>query len=420
MKYDTAPGAIRLCAEALRNLKANGKRSLAIVASIACGVAALCLIGGYYEFTYWGLGQSLVHSQYGHIQLYQEGYEESRDIDPFAKPIERAEELLRILRSDPDIEIATPRALAFGTAYNARSGKSSVVEIRGVDPKAEASIFTFTTTKRGSWLTAKDSGKCQLAPTLADSIGVGMGDSLTASVVSADGQQNAAEFAVKTLAGSYSQEFDSLALSVTHEAFSELFGFSGSQEIVVLLKDGAEAESKLASLRRDLGGKGFRLSYRLWYEQAAYFRQVLSYYQGFYDVVLLLAALLAFFVSATTIGISLNERMREFGTRLSMGEGRGRVIASLSLEALFAGVAGLAAGGAISLALGLGVNLAGGIPMPAAPGLTTALRINILYSPQGAGLSALTALLVPPIALIAPARKVWRASVVQLLNKARN
>jgi putative ABC transport system permease protein len=136
--------------------------------------------------------------------------------------------------------------------------------------------------------------------------------------------------------------------------------------------------------------------------------------------VLLLAALLVFFVSATTISMSLNERMREFGTRLSLGESRSRIIASLAAEALFSGIAGLAAGAALAFILGFVINRVGGIPMPAAPGLTTSLKINILFSPQGAALSVLTALLVPPIALIMPAIKIGKASVVNLLNKGRN
>lgn len=420
MNYGTSPGALRLVAEAARNLIANKKRTLAIMASLACGTVALCLIGGYYRYTYWGLGQSLIHSQYGHIELYQKGYEKTRDIDPFARPIERLDELMAALKADPDIEVVASRALAFGTAFNSESGKSSVVEVRGVDPVAESSIFTFVTTWRGSWLGAKDADKCQISPTMAAALGTGLNGRLTVSAVDVDDQQNALGFSVKTLAGSYSQEFDSLALTLTKAAFGELFGFSGSQEIVLLLKDGVKPEAKARALERELAARGFDLEYRLWYEQAAYYRQVLDYYQGFYRIVLLLAALLVFFVSATTIAMSLNERMREFGTRLSMGESRLRIIGSLGLEALLSGIAGLAAGAVLAFAMGFGINRAGGIPMPAAPGLTTSLRINILFSPQGAWLSVLTALLVPPAALAMPARKIAKASVVNLLNKGRS
>lgn len=420
MNRETSNGFPRLLADAARNLALHRKRTLAIAASLACGIAALCLIGGYYQYTYWGLGQSLVHSKYAHIQLYQKGYERTRDIDPFEDSIKRRDELMRILSGDPDIDIAAPRSLAFATACNAETGKSAVVEVRGVDPSTESAIFTFVTSKRGSWLTAKDGDKCQIAPALAKDLGVSLDGTLTVSAAMADGQYNALGFTVKTLAGSYSQEFDALALTVPVGAFEELFGTAEIQEIVLLLKDGVAPERKIKELEKTLAAKGFDLEYRLWYEQAAYFRQVLSYFQGYYRVVLLLAALLAFFVSATTISMSLNERMREFGTRLSLGESRFRLVASLSAEALLSGLAGLCAGAVLSFALGFSINRAGGIPMPAAPGLTTSLRINILYSPQGARLSVLLALLVPPASLVLPAYKIMKSSVVYLLNKGRS
>ena len=43
MNYGTLPGCLRICVEAGRNLVANKKRSLAIMASLACGVVAMFL-----------------------------------------------------------------------------------------------------------------------------------------------------------------------------------------------------------------------------------------------------------------------------------------------------------------------------------------------------------------------------------------
>jgi len=406
-------------ARAGRSLGANLRRSAAVTASLACGVAALCLIGGYYEYTYWGLAQSLIRSQYGHIQLYARGYLAERDIDPFSRPIEREAELLALLRSDPEIAAAAGRALAFGAARNPASGATAVVEIRGVVPEDETAIFTFTTSKRGPLLKSSDSSLCQIAPTLAKDLGLGLGDELVASVADAWNGHNAMTLKVKTLIGSYTADFDALALNVSKSAFADLFGFEGTQEIAVLLKDGVALERKLADLRRALGSSGFDLEYRLWYDQAEYFKQVLSYFQGFYRIVLLMAAVLAFFVCAATVGITLDERMREFGARLGMGESRARIAGSLLVETSLLGLAGLAAGALLSFIAGWAINASGGIAMGAAPGMASALRVMIRFSPQGAALSILTCLLVPPIALIPPARKVLGKSVIALLAKGR-
>jgi putative ABC transport system permease protein len=413
------PEWVRLLAEASRNLAKNRRRSSAVAISLACGVVALCLIGGYYQYTYWGLSQSLVRSQYGHLQIYQKGYLETRDIDPFAHPLADPDRLLALLREDAEIEVAAPRAMAFGTASNPDSGRSAVVELRGVDPELEARIFTFFTSKRGPTLRAGDDFGCQIAPSLAGSLGLALNDGLVVSAVREDEQHNALDLTLKTLIGSYTEEFDRLAVGMTKAGFAELTGFGGVQEIAVLFADDRGLERKAAGLARELAAAGFEVEIKLWYEQARYFRQVLAYFQGFYRLVLLLAAVLVFFVGATTISISLDERLREFGTRLSLGESRLRLIAGLALEAVLSGVIGLIIGAAVSLCLGAAINLSGGIPMPAAPGMTGALRVKILFSPQGAWLSLAIALCVPVAALAGPAAKIRKASVVRLLNRGR-
>lgn len=419
MRYENLPEWIRLTVEALRNLVKNRRRSSAIVVSLACGVVALCLIGGYYQYAYWGLSQSLVRSQYGHLQIYEKGYLQSCDIDPFAHPLSDPGRLLALLRARDEIEVAAPRSLAFGTASNPQSGQSAVVELRGVEPEQEAKIFTFFTSKRGPWLKKGDDYSCQLAPTLADGLGLGLNDGLIVSAVRQDNQHNALDLKLKTLVSSYTQEFDRLALGMTVAGFTELTGSTEVQEIAVLFKDDRRLERKAAALKRELAAAGFDVEIRLWYEQARYFRQVLTYYQGFYHLVLFLAAILVFFVGATTISISLDERLREFGTRLSMGESRSRLLSGLGAEAILSGLIGLALGSLVALCLGVGVNALGGIPMPAAPGMTGSLKVKILFSPQGAWLSLAVAIFVPLAALIGPAGKVRKSTIVRLLNRGR-
>ncbi len=417
VRYDKISSCGRILIQALRNLVAQKRRTIAVVVSLACGISALCIIGGYYEYSYWGLAQSLIRSDYGHIKLYQRGYLNERDIEPFSHPIKDAERLLALLKADPEIETAAARARAFGSVRNPATGATAVVEIRGVVPEDESGIFTFVTSKRGSLLSSNDAGYCQIAPTLAKKLGAGIDDTLLLSVIDADTNHNAAPTKIKTMIGSYTADFDSLALTVTRSFFSSLFGFEGILEIAVLLKDGVDVERKLAELRRSLNEAGFDLEYRLWYDEAEYFKQVLGYFQGFYHIVLVMAAVLAFFVCSSTIGISLNERMREFGIRIGVGESRGRIVASLVVESIASGAVGLVCGALISFMLASTLNALGGIPMGQAPGMAAALKVMIRYSPQAALLSTLVSLVVPPAALAGPARRLVGTSIVGLLEK---
>ncbi|MDR1277499.1 MAG: hypothetical protein LBK02_01975, partial [Treponema sp.] len=115
-----------------RNLAAHWRKTWAIVAGIGLGICALTLVGGYYEYNFWGLKQSLVRSQYGHLQIYPQQYRAHRDTEPFRYSLERSDELISLLEQERDIQSAVPRSRAMGLVIGKAASKA--VEIWGVDP----------------------------------------------------------------------------------------------------------------------------------------------------------------------------------------------------------------------------------------------------------------------------------------------
>src|SRR5687768_1179222 len=59
---------------AARNIARNKTRSSLAIAAIACGVAGLILSGGFVRDILFQLGEGLIHSQSGHIQIARTGY----------------------------------------------------------------------------------------------------------------------------------------------------------------------------------------------------------------------------------------------------------------------------------------------------------------------------------------------------------
>jgi putative ABC transport system permease protein len=396
---------------AFSSLIAHRRKTWAILASVALGTAALFLVGGYYEYNYWGLKQSLIRSQYGHLQIYPSGYRETRDVDPFAHSLENVEELEALLRHEPGVRTIAPRSKAMGIV------NGLPVEIWGVDPESEAELFTFFTSRRGTALAAEDSRSCQMSPVMAKSLGVELDDTVSLSGVRADGQLNMVDLTVQSLIGSYAEEFNLMVLIVPESVFQDLFGTSAIHEISVLYRDDSALFARRDALEKKLSKAGWETDIAVWSEQAKYFRQVVDYYQGFYHIVLAIVAIIVFFATGTTMSLSLLERTREFGTCLSMGVSRARLVREILLEALLAGLFGLVAGLALSFASASAINMAGGIPMPAAPGMSTGISVFIRFSRQAAILSLVTAVIVPLVAVIAPARRIVSKSVVCLLNK---
>ena len=84
-------------------------------------------------------------------------------------------------------------------------------------------------------------------------------------------------------------------------------------------------------------------------------------------------------------------------------------------EAFIAGIAGLAAGSLLACIAAALVNGLG-CTMPAPPGMSAAIQVLIRFSPQAAVLSLVTALAIPPLALIAPLRRIMGQDIVALLG----
>lgn len=396
---------------AFHSLLAHRRKTWAIVASVTLGICALILVGGYYEYNYWGLKQSLIRSQYAHLQIYPRDYLKDRDVSPFLHEIATPHDLIAHLENDNAVRTAAPRSRAMAVVNGVP------VEVWGVDPERESSIFTFTTSKRGMGLTAEDTSSCQMSPVLAQEIGVNLNDSVSVIGVREDLMVNAVDLKVQSLIGSYAEDFDRMVLIVPQSVFYDLFGVASVHEIAVLLKNDSHIYELRDSLKTKLQAAGWDVEIMVWYEQATYFRQVVDYYQGFYRIILAIVAVIVFFATGTTMSLSLMERTREFGTFLSMGTRRPILVFRIFNEALIAGCIGLVFGAILSTLIAWIINISGGIYMPPAPGMASSINVYIRFSSQAAVFCLLSALAVPIAAVILPARNIMRQSIVELLNR---
>src|SRR5207237_10548746 len=69
--WNRVPAPVRL---ALRNVLRQRSRSTIALSAIALGVTAMIVAGGFIQDVYVQFAESIIHSQYGHIQIYMKGY----------------------------------------------------------------------------------------------------------------------------------------------------------------------------------------------------------------------------------------------------------------------------------------------------------------------------------------------------------
>ena len=101
---------------AFRNLARNKNRTLVAILTVAGGVTAFLLAGGFINWVFHDMREATIHSQLGHIQIIRPGYFEKGIADPYAYllPGTSAEE--DKIRSTEGVTSITPRLAFSGLA----------------------------------------------------------------------------------------------------------------------------------------------------------------------------------------------------------------------------------------------------------------------------------------------------------------
>ncbi len=139
---------------ALRNIFRQKLRSAMTLAAIIFGVVGLILSGGFVEDIVYQLGETTIHSQSGHLQIYKTGFfaEGSRAPDKYL--IDQPETVTDRVRLLPEVEDTMARVNFSGLLNNGRSDLSVVGE--GVEPDKEARLGSHLRISAGRHLGKQD------------------------------------------------------------------------------------------------------------------------------------------------------------------------------------------------------------------------------------------------------------------------
>jgi putative ABC transport system permease protein len=124
---------------AARNVFRNKRRTLISLLVMLFGASALILAGGYMLYTYWGLRESTIHSQTGHLQIFHKDYftrEEEKNLELGLDSLKTIRDLALF---NMEVNLATPRLDFTGLISN--GDKSAVFVGQGLDPEQEAQMM---------------------------------------------------------------------------------------------------------------------------------------------------------------------------------------------------------------------------------------------------------------------------------------
>lgn len=408
MRFNLPPSLVF----ALRNVFRQRTRSAATLAAISLGVAGLILAGGFVQDIFIQLGEAVIHSQSGHIQIARQGYREGRTRSPETYLIEQPDRLKQALANEPGVKLVLSRLGFTGVINNGKRDLGIIGE--GVEPAAEATLGTYLQYVEGRALAEADRDGIVLGQGVAKSLGLKAGDRVNLVISLAQGAVNMLDFEVVGIFQSFSKDFDARAVRISLPAARNLMDNNSAHLLVLLLDKTEDTELVLASLRRKFTQEGYELA--SWRELSDFYDKTLQLYDRQFGVLRLIILLMVLLSVVNSVNMTLFERTREFGTLLALGDRPRRVFLLIMTESALLG--GLGAGlGVLLGCVAAWIISAIGIPMPPPPNANIGYTAFIRLVPLDVLTAGSIGFVATCLAAVMPARRVSRMPVVDALRQ---
>lgn len=312
---------------ALRNILRHRKRSIVTVLTVCLGFTALGVIGGIVNNIYSRLKeQAIVAEKLGHITFAKEGFFENGKMEPekYLWDKEELDNILKILRAEPDVLIATPRINIFGIASNGKASTIFVTEaVEPVDDHKliKTNVDGRTETEWGISLDTDRDKRTEVAigDELAKNLGVKKGDFFTLLTTTKEGMANAIDAdVVKVFNTGNPATNDKFVLS-NFSLIQELYDTEGAQRIVVTIKDDTNIPVVKERLVSSLASAGYITQAQSWSELSLFYEKVKTTFGAIFRVLSIIITVVVLLTLLNTMQMAVAERTKEIGTMRAIG-----------------------------------------------------------------------------------------------------
>ncbi len=397
---------------ALRNIVRKKTHTAMTLAAVVFGVIALVLAGGWVNDIYVQLGEMLIHSQSGHLQVYKKGFYAAGSRAPEKYVILNPDEVKKSITSSTGVNNVMAR-LNFAALLN--NGRSDVPIIgEGVEPDKEAELGSFVQMVKGRRLADKDKYGIEVGHGVAKSLKLSPGDSITILANALEGALNTLEFEVVGVFQSFSNEYDARAVKIPLAAAQELLGTKGVNALVVSLKKTSDTDRIAALFKTQLAASD--LEVKTWIELNDFYEKTVDLYRRQFGVMQFIILFMVLLGVANSVNMSVFERVGEFGTMMSLGSRSSQVTRLILTESVLLGLIGSSIGAVIGIGLALAIS-AVGIPMPPPPNANIGYTARIELIPTAILVSCAIGFSATVLAAILPAKRVSRMPIVDALRQ---
>ena len=397
---------------ASRNLRRNTQRTLVATLTVAFGIVAFLLAGGFISWIFEQMRESAIHSQFGHVQIVRPGYYEKGVADPYAFLLPEQSDASLVVERVPGFRSLTPR-LAFSGLIS--HGDTTIAFIGdGVDPVNEKPVSTQVNIVSGRNLERDDEAAVILGEGLAHAMGVKPGDTVVLLVTTATGGPGAVEVKVAGTFATTTKEYDDSALRLPIRVARKLMKVKGATSWVVLLDETRRTDEAKQYLVENLSRSGYEIV--PWTALADFYNKTVVLFSKQVSVVKFIIGLIIVLTISNTQMMSVLERTTEIGTSLAIGLRRMTLMRMFVVEGALIGAVGGVLGVFLGFVLAHAIS-AIGIPMPPPPGMARGFMGEILIVPQLALDALVLAIVTTFAASLLPAWKAGRMVIVDALRR---
>lgn len=397
---------------AIRNVMRHRARTAMTLLAIVAGVVGLVLSGGFVHDIFQQLGETLIHSQTGHLQISRSGYTERGSRSPEKFLIDKAAEAKAHISADPEVTDVMGRLYFTGLLNNGRTDRPVIGE--GVEPEPEARLGTGLRLVSGRPLGGKDIHAAMIGIGLARALKLEPGHQVTMVANTADGALNSIEIEIVGVFQTFSKDYDARAVRMPLAAAQELMNTQGINTLVVALhrtENTAPAAARLTGLLAPAG-----LEVKTWIELNDFYAKTVDMYDAQFGVLRIIILIMVLLSVANSVNMSTFERIGEFGTMRAMGNRNRGILQLVIAENAILGLVGAVTGTLMGIALALAISEVG-ISMPPPPNSDLGYEAHILVVPSVVAGAFLVGLMATILAALLPAWRLSRIPVVDALRQ---
>ena len=461
---------------ALRNILRNQRRSLMTGSAVGAGALAMLLFGGFAAYIFAGLETGNVQ-QLGHLTVFRNGYFLFGGCNPAAYGIDRYQEAINLIRSDPTlapmINVITPTQSLTGIAGNFSAGVDASKTFLGIglipsdrdrmrqwdafgigagrsadarlsDQDETLGLVGFGLARILGLCAPLRLSDCPPAPStspdeaatassgvnqevvgLAAAEGLGQSDGkpglpqIALLSATAGGAPNVVNLTVSGAERQGAKELDDNYVVMNLALAQQLVYGRGEHKVTGIViqlhrsQDMAAARTRLIALFKQ---HALDLDVRDFKELAPFYGQVVALFSGIFLFIALVMGVIVLFAVINTMTMNVMERTNEIGTVRAMGVRRGGVRMQFILEGAAIGAAGATLGTVLALVIARLVNGAGIQWVPPGNSSAVPLHLDVFGSPALVIGAWAGLVLVATVAALVPANRAAKLSVVDALR----